>query len=720
MLSTQAFNRAHSSGGNGRTGMQDPASCHAASQDRSRSPAVCHSGHMPSVPSAYGSISHGCASGSGVMAGGAPSWSTGDKDLDHWLHSLNLEGSVYARLSQVTDVWDRRHIVSACKENLPRVRSMGAFMNGCITKSLNAQRTCKAQQGSQGNPYAVAAAASTSARPSFPAGLGNSTARPVADVPAASSARASAATVLPEASTAESRAVDTCPANDDASVWQAWSTRVMQNVDHKSKFLREVMQDLDHALASQLAALPVEWQFTIACAVALLARDGQCPKNSTTTLLRAYAQTMNKPSMDVLAVSPSTAPSKCVVIHFGALVGMTHIAFKAALSSILSECSSSPFEISEVYSFPSCAVSKGMEQRCLADLGLRALVLDDTKAWPRLCLERKRRWRTEDVRLLIIYAMDVRAARVVATGDSIVSSLPLHSQENADLWLLLAGMKYLSVDFDATRMSVLSWCSSELECRSGDDLEGWLGPSMSANPFRYKCPQVTLSMRSVPLMEAVVGNCAGAGTGTSEGWCWRPAVQKQPRSALRRGPWSPAILQLFDLVIFKDRPLNPAEEQVINACKRTHAESGQTRLLDVPRVCAFFGVEDAAVRRAFDQELPCLGCILATTGTACKESSGVGEPCGENRWCINCEQALRLLWCSPPVPLLCDYMAAWMRALLVNCQKDDKSSSAFVWKSLPDHVCGDKCASVLPGTQTDVLKLRGAVDGGHCEAKTLQ
>ena len=136
------------------------------------------------------------------------------------------------------------------------------------------------------------------------------------------------------------------------------------------------------------------------------------------------------------------------------------------------------------------------------------------------------------------------------------------------------------------------------------------------------------------------------------------------------------------------------EEQVIRACQRIHTESGQTRLLEVPHVCAFFGVQDAAAGHALAHVLPCIGSILRTTGSRCEAGSELAVECGAERWCTNCEQALRLLWCSPPIGLLCDYMTSWLNAVLQDGVEKTSGESIFSWQSLPDHICGDACPGV--------------------------
>ena len=678
-----------------------PMALQAAAQDRSRSPmghGCSPAGHIHG----HNAAAARAVGADAPLAGGQPyAWTTGDKALDSWVLSLRLETSLLQRLCTVTHLQDRRDIVQACRDSLSRIRCMGAFMNGCITKTLAAQKSCEGRPRLTTQQLAAAGAVASSPRPSFPAGMGDeeqAAKLPYHEQPSGPQAGGRSGSGHPKIS---ANSADACPGNDDAIGWQAWAVDALNKADQKSQFMREVLAVLDSSDAGGIAALPGQWSFTLGCAVALLARDGQSPKATAPLLLRSYAQTLGKPSTVSSAVSSAGSSHKFVIVHYGALCGMSHAAFKAALTTVLTGSHGFHIELYEVHSFPACPTSHAVEKHCLTNLGFRVNLMEDTTHWPSLCRDRKQHWASKGVRLLVLYAVDARSSHPVFQADTIMSKQTLHSPANAEFWRLLAGLKYLSTEFGSSTMSMLTWNAAEWEYMAGDALAKWLGPALTADPFRYKCPQSSLTFTAHPPMQHVTGKCAGAdANSTAEGWCWLPAVQKQPRAELRHGPWSPSVLRVFDVVVFQERELLPAEQQVLRSCQRIHAESGQIRLMDVPRVCAFFGVQHSAVGHALTHQLPCLGSILRTTGTACEPTSELAVECGAERWCMNCEQALRLLWCSPPIGLLCDYMASWMNAVLE--EGDDKTSGAtnLSWQSLPDHICGAACAGVAEAAAT--------------------
>lgn len=633
--------------------------------------------------------------------------------MDQWVLSLHLETAVLERLSKVANVRDRRDIVQASRNSISRIRCMGAFFNGCITKTLQAQQYCESHAQLTGKPLPTAGGEASSSRPSVSPGMAENHQASKFPSPELPSDSRLGGCVAAETRRTSTDSAEPSPCNDDAPAWQAWSGRALASADQKSKFMREVLAVLDPSVASGVAALPGQWPFTVGCAVALLACDGQSPKATAPVLLRSYLQTLGRQSLAASTITSVCSAHKFVIVHYGALCGLSHLAFRAALTTVLAANAGTRIEIYEVHSLPSCPTSHAVEQQSLTNLSFRVNLLGDTSHWPRLCRDRKQHWVSEGVRLLVFYAVDARESLPVVSVDTVGSNQRLHSPTNAEFWRLLAGLKYLSPDFTAANMSVLSWNAADWECTSGDALDQWLGPALAADPFRYKCPQSLLTFRAVPPLHDVTGRCAGADVNSvSEGWCWLPAVRKQPRAELRQGPWSPGALQLFDVIIFNERELLSSEKQFVRSCQRVHAESSQIRLLDVPRVCAFFDVPHASVGMAFAQHLPCLGSILRATGTACDAASEASVECGAERWCLNCEQALRLLWCSPPLGLLCDYMASWMNAVLLNGLQATSSTTSASWQSLPDHKCSEACAGVSGvRASSDACVLTATVQG---------
>ena len=154
----------------------------------------------------------------------------------------------------------------------------------------------------------------------------------------------------------------------------------------------------------------------------------------------------------------------------------------------------------------------------------------------------------------------------------------------------------------------------------------------------YTLGQMLFKLQADPAHPRLgVGNsierkCEKVDAGVSrQGWRWLPSVNKVSRKELKLGPWTPAVLHLFDSIVFCDRDLLTCEDQAIKAFHRIHEESGQIRLLDVPRVCTLLGADNLPVSRAIGHILPCIGHIWATTGTACDASDPSSQCCGGQR-----------------------------------------------------------------------------------------
>ena len=681
------------------------AAAHTAAQDRSRSPTgnrvAAFVGASPKSEVVVNVLSGGSASG----GTGQVAWTTGDKVLDHWVVSFIFDPAILQRLGMIRDLPERNKLVRNCRDNVHRIRCMNAWMNGCIAKSLKAQSLLKpdAAGAHSRSPLPVASVA----RPSFPPGMGNAgaTLSPSMTSSHASSGNVSADEISESRRGALSAtAVRLAAAGDNeiVSEWQAWSLVVMRSAERKSKFLREVLQTLDPSVAGTICGLPSEWQFVLAASVALLARNGQSPLQTAPLLLRSYAETLGNQSIQVPDTVSAGQTIKLVLIHYGALCGMSHIAVRAALTSMLEFDRNLHVEVLEAHSFPSSAGGHAVEQFCISELNLRAQTLPDTSHWPRLCLERKQFWASQGVSLVVLHAVDATEAEASKEGDLFGASLSLHSAYSASFWRPLSGLRHVSPEIPPKKVSLISWNIAEWQCLPGDRLDEWLGPESRAEPFNYRSPQAMFSFRASPALPVVAGKCAGTDTNAAvDGWRWLPSVHKHSRKDLKRGPWSPPVLSLFDIVVFKERELESCEQQALHALQRVHQESGKVVLFDLPRVMAFLGVENMAVGRGLLQHFPCYGHILRTTGSSCAESSSLAEPCRQHRWCLNCEQAVRLLFCSPHIGMLTDYVSAWLHTVLRTAIDPNASAVTVDFRAVPDHKCVHQCKGI-PGSSVPI------------------
>ena len=69
---------------------------------------------------------------------------------------------------------------------------------------------------------------------------------------------------------------------------------------------------------------------------------------------------------------------------------------------------------------------------------------------------------------------------------------------------------------------------------------------------------------------------------------------------------------------------------------------------------------------------------------------------------MNCEQAVRLLLCSPPVGLLCDYLTSWFSSVFPADAHQASHSLVVAFHDLPDHLCAPGCVRVEDALEASV------------------
>ena len=294
--------------------------------------------------------------------------------------------------------------------------------------------------------------------------------------------------------------------------------------------------------------------------------------------------------------------------------------------------------------------------------------------------------------------MDGRTASPCIVGDQILSESGLHGEGAGGLWELLAGLRYLSPDIGSDRVALFSWSAGRRTQVQGDNLDGWIGCYHEADPVNYQSPQAPFHFWCSPNISCVTGRCAISDPGAEiDEWRWLPSTKPETMFASTMPRWSSAVFPLLEMVIYNDRALTDPETGVLQHFRMIHSSSGTVRLASVELVVHMLGASDPALLSTLRAEFPCLDKILASTGSACPEGAASATTCGEQRWCLQCESALRLLLSSPPVGLLCDHLSAWLEQCVLLWASNTMARQVVDISSYPDHRCSEGCS----GLQSD-------------------
>ena len=184
---------------------------------------------------------------------------------------------------------------------------------------------------------------------------------------------------------------------------------------------------------------------------------------------------------------------------------------------------------------------------------------------------------------------------------------------------------------------------------------------------------------------------------------WSPPPFKSAHAPVVKAQVSPVILAwVAQADLFKEAVLTVMEKDILNLLRSRNAR-GESRLLPVSWFMRWYGYEKTFLGHFLLQQLPCFESIISTTGR--KPPSGNHSkttPCGQDRFCVNCEQILLHMSASFPIHLVSECALALLSKMVPIWKKDSQAGDSVNWKkndTRPVHVCSDSCPRLTCGPQ---------------------
>jgi hypothetical protein len=122
-----------------------------------------------------------------------------------------------------------------------------------------------------------------------------------------------------------------------------------------------------------------------------------------------------------------------------------------------------------------------------------------------------------------------------------------------------------------------------------------------------------------------------------------------------------------------------------------HSTTGDVRYWTVAMFLKALGYGRTPMQAMISDLMPCHEWILPTTGQKTAAENVAGKPCGNKRYCLNCETALEMLLQTRDLPSIVDSLVALLTKTLT-CWSD---LGGVPWHAssecLVDHVCGTHC-----------------------------
>jgi hypothetical protein len=613
-----------------------------------------------------------------------PAWTTGIPACDEWLLSQVYDTSVLTEFAHIP-MYSRKRIALKCIETPPSdaVRWLSACIRNQKTKELE-NRLMGPSPQSASRPLS----GESEIRAGSCANLSPGTI--YTDAPRRRPLGASSSSTGQPTNAAigvQSHVISKAP---------TWARRALSFYpEKKGRFLTEVYEQLSASTGQSVQALEPQWQVGVCLAVCLLCDDSEgsidCQVRCALQRLAADGEPRNPVprALDMEAAVTNKKLTILPVLCFPRLAVTTLSHFCAAniLKSLRPDL--------KIEWLPALLVSAEVQDQEAASALARngcQVQLEKMMIQPTMLMEHLRaqapQFKQTGVKFLFMNVFTADADSEQLQADQV-----LHSEGLRVCWLIAAVVRMLRAACGAT--TVAEWtllANSKTESQKSavsslfgkalDSAEGFerylvlaLDSTIVTNP---------IGVSSSPLSSPIDHNIVLDG--------WRPHAVVETMAAPNTWPRvSAAFPKCLQDTLFGDQPTDAALIGSMVFCRMVHSTTGDVRYWSVAMFLKVLGYGRTPMQAMISDIMPCHERILPTTGQKAAAENIAGKPCGEKRYCLNCEAALEMLLRTRDLPSIVDSLVALLLKTLT-CWSDFGGVS---WHESSEcevaHICGKQC-----------------------------
>ena len=153
------------------------------------------------------------------------------------------------------------------------------------------------------------------------------------------------------------------------------------------------------------------------------------------------------------------------------------------------------------------------------------------------------------------------------------------------------------------------------------------------------------------------------------------------------------VARLMVMKLFKERPLKKEEEDMLKAVS-VKTESGTHTSMGRSQFMSLCGYSGTPAEKLLEKVAQCRKLVFPTTGEAASKPSKGTSPCGQQRYCRQCEKLFALLDRGYPAHIVCDVLLALFSKVMPTWTGGEPCDTAM-WArkadSGRDHQCGPAC-----------------------------
>ena len=647
------------------------------------------------------SASHAALDSSGTLRDtltSAVNWRCGQAEYDTFISNLALPPDILQSLAEV-DQASRLKIFRSTWQTKPEYPS--AWISKCIERHWNS----RSKGAGRGTPYHREMAPvpqtprqslTNAAGPPMHHGTPGSTPSPLsshvsvgvfsATHPAASATRGRADVQSPRQLFASS----STPSAPE------WIVQMRNQFGNRGFMLRSLFKQLSPDMLAKITALGNNEQVFIAASVLFNPKAWSTPDVHVARCMEILS------SLDNLSAVSTGMPQfeppliKFVAITVGYGIGLGHMALHAAAQQLSTEGTNARVQLVNVYSFEVNQKSVEVEQKVVKALGWSLTPCGDAQLLLEFVQQHASKWEGCKILLLTrlpkpkisastteVFAGEGSALHKVGSrlAHQIVQVLQFFQRQQKDSIVHLADIHPMQHGPD----------DAILDQMFGRRFTAPLAYYGATNRVHHYRTNVKLQESSVTFQHNYHKVDMKQ---PQDGWKWSPdaseALHGSDGEPVMNSAPSGAVVQACGEAVFDVAVVDRKMKSAIQVQQMTHQATQEKRLMSVKLWMYILGLRQTCIFNIAREDFPCFELILQVTGQKAPNGLSTAVPCGQGRWCNNCEQFLTLLGKCVHVPLHTDTLVALLKSSFQAWQ----AGNLDFWHECPEHEphdCGPSC-----------------------------
>ena len=474
-----------------------------------------------------------------------------------------------------------------------------------------------------------------------------------------------------------------------------WIVQMRNQLGNRGQLLRSLFQQLSPEMLSKLSSLGNNDQVFIAGCLLFNPKGWRTPNDHVARCMEILSS-LDKPG----AVPTSLAQSepllvKLVVITVGYGIGLGHMALHAALQQLSHEGTNVRVQLASVYSFEVNHTSVEVEQKVGKALGWSLTSYGDAQQLMEFVQQHASNW--SGCKILLLTRLPKPKISASSTEVFAGNAPALHKAGSRLAHQFVQVVQYFQ---RKQKDSILHLADIHPMQHAPDDeiLDGMFGRRFTAPGAHYGATNRVHQYRTNVRLQECSASFQHMYAKVDlkqpqDGWKWTPEgseLQQGPdgEPVMNSSP-SGAVVHACSDAVFDAAGIDSKMKSAIQVQQMTHEATQEKRLMSVKLWLHILGLRQTCIANIAREDFPCFELILQVTGQQAPALTSA-VPCGQGRWCNNCEQFLTLLGKCVHVPLHTDTLVVLLKSAFQAWQ----AGLVDFWEACPElepHDCGPSC-----------------------------